>query len=330
MRTALETVAILQGVTATLSADRPIAERLEALVEQLVPSFCDRCALVETDEPSTADSVLEIPTATGSALRLERAAGWDELDREIAGEVAARVSIAVDIDRRLAAVALNEEFLATLSHELRTPLHVVVGWADMLRRGQLAGEKQQRALELIDRNAQVQVRLVDDLLDASRIVSGRLQLDVEDVVVADSIDAAIESLAPTAEEMDVALVLELERDLRSRADPVRLTQMIHNLVGNALKFTPGGGKVIVKVAADGDRIAVSVTDTGSGIEPEMLPRLFDRFWQGQRQRLARSRGLGLGLFITKSLAELQGGEIAAESAGPGTGSRFTFWLPRLG
>ena len=223
---------------------------------------------------------------------------------------------------------LKDEFLATLSHELRTPLNAILGWAQLLRGGSVGGADLRQGLEVIERNARTQSRLISDLLDVNRIVSGRLRLDLQPVDVAEVAAAAVEALEPQAEEKGVALEVELARPgPQVRGDPARLEQVVWNLVSNALKFTPGGGSVRVSLEGVDGRAVLAVDDDGKGISPEFLPHLFERFSQGDPSITRRHGGLGLGLSIVKQLVELHGGTVRAHSDGEGRGARFVVELP---
>jgi signal transduction histidine kinase/CheY-like chemotaxis protein len=224
--------------------------------------------------------------------------------------------------------ALKDEFLATLSHELRTPLSAILGWAEILRRGARDEATLGRGLETIERNARAQARLVDDLLDMSRIISGKVRLDVQAIEPATFVEAALETVGPAAQAKNI----ELGRSLDPRAgvitgDPNRLQQVMWNLLSNAVKFTPAGGRVWVSLERSGDDIAIRVHDSGIGIDPDFLPFVFDRFRQADASTTRRHGGLGLGLSIARQLVELQGGTIEVDSAGVGQGTTFTLRLP---
>lgn len=221
---------------------------------------------------------------------------------------------------------VKDEFLATLSHELRTPLNAVLGWARILRSTTVPPATQARALESIERNARQQTALIEDLLEVSRIVSGKLRLDVRPCDLAGIIDAAIDVVQPAALAKDIRLTADLQRPAPTSGDPDRLQQVIWNVVSNAVKFTPQGGRVHVSLTKDvGYRIVVS--DTGIGIDADFLPHIFQRFRQGDPSPTREYGGLGLGLAIVRQLVELHGGTVAVESAGAGQGATFTIHLP---
>lgn len=222
---------------------------------------------------------------------------------------------------------LKDEFLAVLSHELRTPLNAILGWARMLRAGMLTGDDAGRALETIERNAQAQAQLIEDLLDVSRIVSGKLRLDMRTVDVAEVVSEAIDTVRPTADARGVTLTSAVSPAGPVSGDAQRLQQVVWNLLSNSIKFTPRGGSVNVHVHA-GPTVRIVVSDTGQGIDPEFLPHVFDRFRQGSSTSgKARRTGLGLGLAIVRHLVEAHGGSVTAASEGIGKGATFTVELP---
>jgi signal transduction histidine kinase len=223
---------------------------------------------------------------------------------------------------------LKDEFLATMSHELRTPLNAIFGWITLLRTGRLDEATQARALETIERNARAQKRLVEDLLDVSRIVTGKLGLELADVEPRRVLQGAIATMQPAAEAKEVRIVPALgEVTGVIRGDPARLQQVVCNLLSNAIKFTAPGGRIDVELARSGDQVQISVTDTGQGIKPEFLPHVFERFRQEDGSIVRRHGGLGLGLAIVRHLVELHSGTVEAQSEGEGCGARFIVWLP---
>jgi PAS domain S-box-containing protein len=225
----------------------------------------------------------------------------------------------------------KDQFLATLSHELRTPLQAILGWVRMLRSGSLDETVASRALETIERNARIQARLIDDLLDVSRIVSGKVQLDCRIVELSLMMDAAIDAVRATAYSRRIRLHTLVDPTVGAIwGDPERLQQVVGNLVSNAVKFTPDGGKVEVRVEpGSGDTARIVVTDTGKGIEPSLLDHVFERFAQGDRTERLQG-GLGLGLAIVRNLVELHGGTVTADSVGENRGARFVVTLPLAG
>ena len=227
-----------------------------------------------------------------------------------------------------AANRVKDEFLSTLSHELRTPLTSIIGWTSLMRAGQVRGEVQSQALETIERNARVQSRLIDDLLDLSRIISGKLLLDTREVELASVVSDSIDVVRPAANAKGILLTYECEPGAKTiSGDSARLQQVAWNLLSNAVKFTPQGGEVSVRLARDGARVRLTVSDTGQGIAPEFLPHVFDRFRQADSATTRSYGGLGLGLAIVRHLAELHGGDVQAESEGEGRGSTFSVTFP---
>jgi PAS domain S-box-containing protein len=265
---------------------------------------------------------------------------FDETDRALAEEIGYRTAVAIDnarlfemTQRERARVEeanrIKDEFLATVSHELRTPLNAILGWTVMLRSGPMSDEKRSRALETIERNARAQTQLIEDLLDISRIISGKLRLSVSPVQPGILVESALETVRPAADAKGVRIeppLIDAHIGL-ILGDPERLQQVVWNLLSNAVKFTPKGGRVSARVAKDGSDVEISVTDTGRGIPPEFLPYVFERFRQADSSIARMHGGLGLGLAITRHLVELHGGSIDAQSPGEGLGATFTVKLP---
>ena len=223
---------------------------------------------------------------------------------------------------------LKDEFLATVSHELRTPLTAILGWSHMLRARRFDEKSTANALEIIERNAHVQSQLIDDLLDVSRIITGKLRLDVRQVEPGSFIEAAIEAVRPAAEAKDVRIQKVLDTGVASvAADPARLQQVVWNLLSNAIKFTPKGGRVQVRLGRVNSHVEIAVSDTGAGIDPEFLPHAFERFRQADQKTTRHHGGLGLGLAIVRHLVELHGGTVEADSPGAGQGATFVVKLP---
>jgi PAS domain S-box-containing protein len=227
-----------------------------------------------------------------------------------------------------AASRAKEDFLAVLSHELRTPLNAVYGWARMLRSGQLQAEAAERALDVIVRNANAQVQLIDDLLDMSRIIAGKMRLDVRPVDLEAVIRAAIDAVRPAADSKEIRLQCVLDpRAVGITGDPDRLQQVVWNLLINAVKFTPRCGRVQVHLQRTNSHIEIVVSDTGQGISEDQLPHLFKRFHQADSTSTRSHTGLGLGLALVRHLVELHGGQVTAHSPGEGQGATFTVELP---
>jgi signal transduction histidine kinase len=226
-----------------------------------------------------------------------------------------------------AANRAKDEFLATLSHELRTPLNAMLGWTALLAGGQLDEAMSKRALEIIDRNTRVQAQLIEDLLDISRIISGKLRLEFTRVGLGTLLDAAIESVRHAAEAKGIAIDASVGVDAPLLCDAARMQQVLWNLLSNAIKFTPAGGRVAVNVTTHGQRAALTVSDTGAGIAPEFLPYVFERFRQQDGATTREQGGLGLGLSIVRHIVERHGGTVVAASEGSGKGATFVVDVP---
>ena len=228
---------------------------------------------------------------------------------------------------------LKDDFLATLSHELRTPMNAVLGWVRMLRAGVVKDHRVQDALQAVERNASIQHRMIEDLLDVSRVVAGKFHLEFDEVDLADVAEAALSAIEPSAQARGVHLEKRIDADLPTlSADPHRLRQVIWNLLANAVKFTEPGGHVWFQVCRSARDVIIEVRDDGAGIGPESLPHVWERFRQGSgaMPNTGSSVGLGLGLAIVRHIVELHGGTAMAESAGRGCGSTFRIVLPAAG
>ena len=223
---------------------------------------------------------------------------------------------------------LKDEFLMTVSHELRTPLTAIYGWARVLGTKEMPKEDQQRALSAIERNAHAQTRLIDDLLDVSRAISGKLRLEIRRVTVADILNAAIETVSPALNAKHIRFDAQFDPETPAiSGDPDRLQQVVWNLLSNAIKFTPDGGTVRLGLHRAGTHVQIEVSDSGDGIPEEFLPYVFERFRQADSGSRRRYGGLGLGLAIVRHIVELHGGTVTAESDGEGRGSTFRVLLP---
>jgi PAS domain S-box-containing protein len=222
---------------------------------------------------------------------------------------------------------IKDDFLATLSHELRTPLNAILGWSHMMLGDALSPDAQRHAIEVIARNATAQVRLVDEVLDLSRIVRGQLHLDLRPVDVPAVIHRALDTARPAAAAKGLALDVRLPETLETIADADRLQQVVWNLLSNAVKFTPAGGRITIAAHRGPSSLEIDVRDTGIGIPSNFLPHVFERFRQADSSTTRHHGGLGLGLAIVRHIVELHGGTVAAQSGGPGAGSRFTITLP---
>ena len=271
---------------------------------------------------------------------------FSERDARIVEGVAAQAAVAIDNARLFEATQkaaaenerlyrqaeessqLKDEFLATVSHELRNPLNAIQGWAGMLRAGQIPQEGIPRALDTIERNARAQTQLIDDLLDVSRIITGKLRMDVRPTDPSQFIEAAIEAVQPAAEGKGVRIQKVMDTGGASvPGDPVRLQQVVWNLLSNAIKFTPRGGRVRVLLERINSHVEIVVSDSGQGIPAEFLPHVFDRFRQADQRSTRKHGGMGLGLAIVKHLIELHGGSVNAASPGANKGATFTVRLP---
>ncbi|MCU1384547.1 MAG: multi-sensor hybrid histidine kinase [Acidobacteria bacterium] len=230
--------------------------------------------------------------------------------------------------REQAANQMKDEFLMTVSHELRTPLTAIYGWARMLVTGQIREDQKRRAIETIERNAQAQTQLVNDLLDVSRAMSGKVRLDVQPVDLSHVVLAAIDSMQPAADAKGIRLQASLDPTAGPvSADRDRMLQVVWNLLSNAIKFTPRDGHVNVVLASRADQVELVVSDTGSGIAPDFLPHVFERFRQADAGTTRQYGGLGLGLAIVRHLVELHGGSVTVDSDGPGRGTTFRVAIP---
>src|SRR4051812_26539352 len=325
------------GLHEVLRSGRP------AMMSRIPPDLLDAAARDEEHRRIIAElgltSYMCVPMlAHGKAfgaitfVSAESGREYSEEDLRMARELAARASLAVENARSYARAAeanrLKDEFLATLSHEMRTPLNAVLGYARMLRLGTIAPGRTGLALEVLERNATSLKQIIEDVLDVSRIVSGRLRLHLQTVDLGAILEESRATMLPAADAKGVRLETVIDREVRPlRGDPDRLQQVVWNLVSNAIKFTPRGGRVELRLSALDSHVEVTVTDTGEGITADFLPFVFDRFRQADATFAREHGGLGLGLAIAKHLVELHGGTIDAWSAGAGNGAVFTVRLP---
>jgi PAS domain S-box-containing protein len=281
------------------------------------------------------------PLGVLTFLVAEAARSYGRIDLELAEELGRRAALAADNawlyrssqEARQAAERANrakDEFLATLSHELRTPLTPILGWTVMLRSGTLDQAGTLRGLEVIERNVRAQTQLIEDLLDVSRIITGKLRVEVRPIELVPVVEAGLDAVRPSAEAKGIDLVTDLEaRDARVLGDPDRLQQVVWNLASNAVKFTPKGGRIEVRLQREEGHVRLSVKDNGKGISADFLPFVFDRFRQADSTSTRKYGGLGLGLAIVRHLVELHGGTVAAESPGPDQGAVFNVRLPLM-
>ena len=254
------------------------------------------------------------------ALTLDSVPAPELLER-VEAEQAARV----ESER---ANRIKDDFLAILSHELRTPLNAIVGWTHLLKGGKLSEIDRQRGIDVIERNAAAQRAIIDELLDISRIVTGKLKLEPQPVELSGVIEGAIDGVRPAAEAKNIQIVAALDHNAGLvMGEAVRLQQVIWNLLSNAVKFTPNHGRIDIELNSDGKDVKVVIRDTGEGIEPEFLPHIFERFRQADSSSKRVHGGLGLGLSIVSSLIEMHHGVVHAASDGKGKGSTFTITLP---
>jgi signal transduction histidine kinase/ActR/RegA family two-component response regulator len=294
------------------------AERMAAGIAAQAAIGIDNARLFQASQRELAARTVAEAALRESEARLTQVG--EERERLLLSERAARSEA-----ERLSHV--KDEFLATLSHELRTPLNAIQGWAVLLRQPQLEPPDRERGLASIERNTRAQAQIINDLLDMSRIIAGKLHLEMRTVDLRDVINAAIEAVAPAAEARRVSIVPRLDATVVTRADPNRMQQVMWNLLSNAVKFTPAQGQIEISLARAGPLVEIRVSDTGIGIQPDFLPYVFDRFRQADASTTRRYGGLGLGLSIVRNLVELHGGTVRAESDGEGRGSCFVVSLP---
>lgn len=263
-------------------------------------------------------------------LSEKRSGDFDLADETVLVQLAQMVSIATEntlLNHAQEANRLKDQFLGTLSHELRTPLQAILTWARVLREMPGDAAIQARGLEVIERSARSQTRLIDDLLDVSRIINDKLVLETSLLALREVVDAAIEDARPAAREKRIEIESSCDAAPVIQGDAVRLRQVMANLFSNAIKFTPAGGKISVVLESDGHAAVVSIRDTGAGIAPNFLPELFERFRQADSSTTRFHGGLGIGLSVVRRLVELHGGTVRAESAGKGHGATFELRFP---
>jgi PAS domain S-box-containing protein len=256
---------------------------------------------------------------------------YNKIDLILADELARRAASAIEnaslYREAEKANRIKDEFLATLSHELRSPLNAMLGWVSLLKGGKFDQQTTARAMETIERNAKLLAQLVEDLLDVSRIIRGQLRLNLSNLDLASLITASLDTVRPTAQAKEIELQTQLNTLAMVMGDPDRLQQIFWNLISNAIKFTPQGGRVQVRIEREDSHVSLVVSDTGKGISPEFLPYVFERFRQADNSTSRSYAGLGLGLGIVRHLVELHGGIVYASSAGEGQGATFTVKLP---
>lgn len=302
----------------------PVVSRSGEVLGGLFFGHPDEAVFAERDARLVEGLAAQTAVAMDNA-RLFEAAQVERSKAELAASEKERLYREADEANRL-----KDEFLASVSHELRTPLNAILGWASMLRRGRLDQEGVTRAFETIERNARSQAQIIEDILDVSRVITGKLRLEVRPVDPASFIEAAIETLRPAAEAKNIRIQKIMDSGVATvSGDPSRLQQIVWNLLSNAIKFTPKGGRVQVRLERINSHIEINVSDTGGGISAEFLPFVFDRFRQADSSSTRQQGGLGLGLSIVRHLAELHGGTVMAASEGEGKGATFTVRLPTM-
>jgi PAS domain S-box-containing protein len=324
-----------------------VRERLPVLVESVADSNERYPMLGQLASVTGSRALVALPlivkgrTIGAMGLSFPRAQSFGEDDRAFMLALAQQCAQALErarlyeTEQRLRAEAetanrLKDEFLATVSHELRTPLTAIVGWSSMLRTGDFDQPTTARAIETIERNALAQTQIIEDLLDVSRIITGKVTLDPRPVELTSIVEAALDSVRPAATTKGLTLKSETVADVGLAAvwgDPARLQQVMWNLLANAVKFTPAGGEVAVRLSRAGAHVRIAVADTGQGISRDFLPYVFDRFRQADGTITRTHGGLGLGLAIVRHLVEIHGGTVTAESAGEGRGATFIIELP---
>ena len=327
--------------------ERAVLDRLPGLIVPLLADWCrvelvdekgSLHSVVQAGTPNDEDALQDIPmNVRGMLIGVIHmgSVDWDRRGREetleLAHEVARRAAMAIDnarlYTRAESANRAKDVFLATLSHEMKTPLTAILGWTRMLRSDGPASPFFDEALEAVEQSARVQERLIEDLLDVSRVIAGKLQIDRKRTLLHDVIRSAVEVITPTANQNDVHLRVHENADAVVFADEVRLRQVIWNLLTNAVKFTPAGGFVEVRTECDDETARVMVRDTGRGIRRDALPHLFEQFHQVTVADRVKHHGLGLGLSIVKHLITAHGGTVSVHSDGEGKGAEFVVSLP---
>jgi signal transduction histidine kinase len=336
----------LDGAVSGLEFFRSMRAAGHGLPAILVTSFADEAKVIEALRagirdvvPKSGDYLDYLPQAVSRVFTQVKAERQVAESEELKRLVEALRASAAERERLLEseraaraeserASRLKDDFLATLSHELRTPLNAILGWSHLLRARPLDARQIAAGLETIERNARVQAQLVDDLLEMSRIISGKLRLEVMPLDLSAVIDAAMGTVRPAAEAKGIRMQAALDPAAGPIAgDPARIQQVLWNLLSNAIKFTPRDGRVSIRLARVDGHVEIAVTDTGQGITADFLPYLFDRFRQADSSTTREHRGMGLGLSIVKNLVEMHGGTVTAASAGEGQGATFVIALP---
>ena len=355
---------LLARVSELLGRSLDYRQTMTAVAQRVVPDFADACSIeIAMPEGSTerfppgaapvaaADqatrtgavvvrtSLLAIPLRTPTAIlgaitftTSPSGRAYTERDLLFASAVAERVALAAENARAYQQVReanrLKDDFLATLSHELRTPLNAILGYTRMLRTKAVAPAREDAALEVVERNAAALAQIVNDVLDISRVVTGKLVVQVQPIMLSRLVDDSVATLVPAANAKGVRIVPCVAQDVETViVDPDRMQQVLWNLLSNAVKFTPRGGDVVVQAVRHNDGIDIEVRDTGEGISPDFLPFVFERFRQADTRLPGVRGGLGLGLAIARHIVEMHGGTIEATSEGVGKGATFRVRLP---
>jgi PAS domain S-box-containing protein len=327
------------GLVDVMSTGKPsiITEVTHAILERAAPDPEHRRMLAELGVHSSAIVPLVARGRTLGVLSLHSARPdlrYQQADLPLFEELAARAALAMDNARLYRdaqeANKTKDEFLGTVSHELRTPLTAILGWAHILRKKKRDEESVARGLDIIERNAKAQAQIIEDILDVSRIISGKLRIEMAPTDLAASVRAALDVVRPMAEAREIKLEPTITTDpIQILGDADRTQQVVWNLLSNAIKFTPKGGLVRMSLERDGELARLRVTDTGKGIDAEFLPLVFERFRQADSSASRSHGGLGLGLSIVRHITELHGGTVSAESDGKGKGATFVVELPLL-
>ena len=325
----------LDALASTVIAQAPVATRLTGAELREHP---DWDIFQSLQIPPIHHGLLSVPLTDRAGKNFGLIVLLDRTDGQFAGEdeallmqLARITSIAIQnaiFAREREANRLKDEFLATLSHELRTPLNAIVGWTQLLRMEHLPQEAM-RGLDVIDRNVKAQTKLIEDLLDVSRIITGKMRLNLREVSLAPILQGAVDAIRPAAEAKNIELACELVGEVRVNADPDRVQQIVWNLLTNAVKFTNSRGRIYVTLQRVNSHAHIRVADTGQGIEPEFLRFVFDRFRQADSGITRSHGGLGIGLSIVRHIVELHGGTVDVQSPGAGKGATFTVVLPML-
>jgi PAS domain S-box-containing protein len=333
-----------ENPSAPHSVTQVIRTRTPAVISDITDEMIVTAARGDTERISLVRSLglksyICVPLAAGGrvlgALTLvtaESGRRYSAVDLRFAEDVASRAALAVDNARSYEqlqrANRLKDQFLATLSHELRTPLNAILGYARMVSGGMITGDKRLRAVETIERNATTLTQMVEDILDVSRIVSGKMRLNVQPVELPLVLHEAVETITPAADAKRIRINAVVDPQVGPiSGDPDRLRQIVWNLLSNAVKFTPKGGQVQLRLERVNSSVEITVSDTGIGIAPEFIPHMFERFRQADSSITRQETGLGLGLAIVRDLVEMHGGTVYASSTGLGTGATFRVRLP---